>query len=42
MDEITGGGLPADIWQDFMQAAHEGLPKRSFPGVDGDRLARVE
>ena len=42
MDDITGGGLPADIWQHFMQAAHVGLPKRSLPGVDGDQLARVQ
>jgi penicillin-binding protein 1A len=42
MDKITGGGLPAEIWQDFMIAAHEGLPKRSFPGVGGDKVARVD
>jgi penicillin-binding protein 1A len=25
---VTGGGLPARIWRDFMLAAHEGLPIR--------------
>jgi len=24
MDEITGGGVPAQIWKDFMLAAHQG------------------
>ena len=33
MDEVTGGGLPARIWHDFMAAAHEGAPVRPIPGL---------
>ena len=33
MDEVTGGGLPARIWHDFMAAAHEGAPVRPLPGI---------
>lgn len=33
MNKITGGGLPARIWQRFMMAAHKGLPKRPLPGL---------
>ncbi len=33
MDEVTGGGLPARIWHDFMTAAHEGAPARPIPGI---------
>ncbi len=29
----TGGGLPARIFHDFMENAHEGLPIRSLPGA---------
>ena len=31
MKKVTGGGLPAKAWHDFMTAAHEGLsaPRRS-------------
>jgi penicillin-binding protein 1A len=28
MDKVTGGGLPAEIFQRFMAAAHEGRPHR--------------
>ena len=34
MDEVTGGSLPARIWHDFMEAAHEGAPERPIPGID--------
>jgi penicillin-binding protein 1A len=34
MDRITGGGLPALIWRDFMLAAHEGRPVRPLPGLE--------
>lgn len=27
-NDVTGGGLPARIWRDFMIAAHDGLPVR--------------
>ncbi len=30
MRGVTGGELPAEIWRRFMQAAHEGLPVRTF------------
>ena len=33
MDEVTGGGLPARIWRDFMAAAHEDAPARAIPGI---------
>jgi penicillin-binding protein 1A len=29
---ITGGGLPADIWNNFMRVAHRGFPQRPLPG----------
>ena len=28
MQDVTGGGLPAQIWQQFMQRVHQGLPVR--------------
>lgn len=30
MQDVTGGGLPAQIWQRFMQRAHQGLPVRAL------------
>ena len=36
MRSVTGGGLPAKIWQDFMAAAHKdiaALPNRAHPGA---------
>ncbi|MCI5044881.1 MAG: PBP1A family penicillin-binding protein [Aquisalinus sp.] len=33
MAEITGGTLPANIWRNFMQAAHEGLEDQPLPGA---------
>ncbi len=27
MRRVTGGGLPARLWRDFMASAHQGLPK---------------
>ena len=29
---ITGGGLPAEIWNGFMRVAHKGVPPRPLPG----------
>jgi len=37
MDEVTGGGLPARIWHDFMAAAHEGARARPIPGIGSGR-----
>lgn len=33
MNKITGGGLPAEIWHNFMTAAHTDLPRKSIPGA---------
>jgi penicillin-binding protein 1A len=33
MHRVTGGGLPARIWREVMQAAHERLPAMPLPGV---------
>lgn len=30
---LTGGGAPARIWQAFMEAAHNGLPRRPLAGA---------
>ena len=30
MENVTGGGLPARIWRDFMVRAHQGLPARAL------------
>ncbi len=35
MKRVTGGGLPARVWQRFMTDAHRGLSARLLPGVDG-------
>ena len=31
--KVTGGGLPAIIWRDFMVKAHKNKPARPLPGV---------
>jgi penicillin-binding protein 1A len=33
MAKVTGGGLPARLWREFMLAAHEGLAPRPLPGA---------
>jgi penicillin-binding protein 1A len=33
MKRVTGGGLPAALWRDFMMDAHAGLPAKPLPGV---------
>lgn len=38
MKKITGGTLPAKLWQGFMADAHKGLPPRPLPGLDGQPL----
>lgn len=30
MDDVTGGGLPAILWRDFMLHAHQNIPVRSL------------
>ncbi|WP_420563444.1 transglycosylase domain-containing protein [Thalassobaculum sp.] len=32
MKKVTGGGLPAEIFRDFMEAAHASLPRRALAG----------
>jgi penicillin-binding protein 1A len=34
MKNVTGGGVPARLWRDFMKAAHMGIPPRALPGLD--------
>ena len=33
MEKITGGSVPAQIWKNFMTAAHQGLPVRTLSGA---------
>ena len=33
MGNVTGGGPPARLWRDFMQAAHAGTLPRALPGL---------
>ncbi|OBZ97104.1 penicillin-binding protein [Pararhizobium polonicum] len=35
MKKVTGGGLPAKAWHDYMTAAHEGLPPSPIFGTTG-------
>lgn len=39
MDRVAGGGLPAEVFRDFMTAAHEGLPRRALIGTTSRSLA---
>jgi penicillin-binding protein 1A len=32
----TGGGIPVEIWSRFMQAAHQGVPVASLPGLSSE------
>ncbi len=38
MDGVTGGGMPAEIWQRFMAAVMEGRDVEDFPDPPDDRL----
>ncbi|WP_299819482.1 transglycosylase domain-containing protein [uncultured Roseibium sp.] len=33
MKKVTGGGLPAGVWKEVMDVAHQGLPVADLPGV---------
>jgi penicillin-binding protein 1A len=33
MQNVTGGTLPAQLWQGFMADAHQGLPPRALPSL---------
>lgn len=35
MKKVTGGGLPAKLWHTIMMEAHQGLPPRDLPGLNG-------
>ncbi|MDF1793879.1 MAG: PBP1A family penicillin-binding protein [Thalassobaculaceae bacterium] len=39
MKKVTGGGLPAEVFHDFMTAAHAGLPRRPLIGTAPRNLA---
>ena len=40
---ITGGALPAQAWNEFMAAAHEGVPMANLPGGwNGRVLSDIE
>ena len=39
MKKVTGSGLPAEVWADFMRNAHKGLQPLALPGAaDGGNL----
>jgi len=40
--KITGGGLPVEIWNRFMTAAHQGIPVASLPGVSESPFAGLQ
>jgi len=33
--KLTGGAMPAEIWNHFMATAHQGLPMADLPGMAG-------
>ena len=35
---VTGGGLPVEIWSRFMRDAHQGVPVAALPGTRRRRL----
>ncbi len=41
MKRVTGGGLPARAWRDFMASAHQKTPPRNLP-APGDRPTRPQ
>lgn len=36
MKKVSGSGLPAELWADFMKQAHQGLRAAPLPGLNGD------
>jgi penicillin-binding protein 1A len=40
--KLTGGALPAEIWNHFMVAAHQGLPMADLPGMAGRTIDPVQ
>jgi penicillin-binding protein 1A len=41
MKKVTGGGLPAKLWQKIMTKAHAGLPVRNLPGITRQRSVPI-
>jgi penicillin-binding protein 1A len=35
MNKVTGGSFPATVWRQYMADAHQGLPPRPLPGLEG-------
>lgn len=33
MKKVSGSGLPAEVWAEFMRAAHKGVPAHLLPGL---------
>jgi len=42
MKRVTGGGLPARVWHDIMETAHEGRRVKPLPGLQPPRAPVVE
>jgi penicillin-binding protein 1A len=42
MKEVTGGGFPADIWKDFMQAAHKGVSSQPLSALPPQILSETD
>ncbi len=40
LSNVTGGGLPAEIWRQTMERIHAGLPPRALPMIDPIAEAR--
>ena len=40
LTDVTGGGLPADIWREVMIRVHEGLPPKPLLKIDPATLSR--
>jgi penicillin-binding protein 1A len=36
---VTGGGLPVEVWSQFMGNAHQGVPVAALPATGGSRLS---
>jgi penicillin-binding protein 1A len=34
MKKVSGSGLPAEVWADYMRAAHKGLAPQNLPGTE--------
>ncbi len=41
MKKVTGSGLPAEVWAEFMRNAHKGLPSLPLPGASDGGLISI-